>query len=230
MQLGTDNIFDDACTNPVVAVRVLGLALMEYLHRGRRGEQRHAQLFGHIQRDGQVLVHRAHGDPSNPEILKQPASATLGILSVQQTITLFSIVSVFVIWVVLQQPNGVGVMLPLVAGLFLAWFVWLLATQCNSEERGKMSALFFLIVVSTVFWSMFEQSGGSMTLFADRATDLTLFGTQLTAAQFGSANAIFIILLSPLFALLWPALLSHNIEPSSPAKFGFGIIQVGQKN
>ena len=168
-----------------------------------------------------------HGDPSNPEILKQPASATLGILSVQQTITLFSIVSVFVIWVVLQQPNGVGVMLPLVAGLFLAWFVWLLATQCNSEERGKMSALFFLIVVSTVFWSMFEQSGGSMTLFADRATDLTLFGTQLTAAQFGSANAIFIILLSPLFALLWPALLSHNIEPSSPAKFGFGIIQVG---
>ena len=66
-----------------------------------------------------------------------------------------------------------------------------------------------------------------MTLFADRATDLTLFGTQLTAAQFGSANAIFIILLSPLFALLWPALLSHNIEPSSPAKFGFGIIQVG---
>ena len=168
-----------------------------------------------------------HGDPSNPEILKQPASATLGILSVQQAITLFSIVSVFVIWVVLQQPNGVGVMLPLVAGLFLAWFVWLLATQCNSEERGKMSALFFLIVVSTVFWSMFEQSGGSMTLFADRATDLTLFGTQLTAAQFGSANAIFIILLSPLFALLWPALLSHNIEPSSPAKFGFGIIQVG---
>ena len=90
-----------------------------------------------------------------------------------------------------------------------------------------MSALFFLIVISTVFWSMFEQSGGSMTLFADRATDLTLFSMELTAAQFGSANAIFIILLSPLFALMWPALLSNNIEPSTPAKFGLGIVQVG---
>ena len=66
-----------------------------------------------------------------------------------------------------------------------------------------------------------------MTLFADRATDLTLFGMELTAAQFGSANAIFIILLSPLFALMWPALLSNNIEPSTPAKFGLGIVQVG---
>ena len=59
MQLGTDNIFDYACTDPVVAMRIFGLALMEYLHCGRRGEQRHAQLFSHIQRNGQVFVHRA---------------------------------------------------------------------------------------------------------------------------------------------------------------------------
>lgn len=168
-----------------------------------------------------------HGDPANPEILKQPAPAALGLLTVERAIILYSLLSVFVVWVVLQSQGGVGLMLPVVAALFVGWFVWLLVTQCDSEERGKMTALFFLIVTSTVFWSMFEQSGGSMTLFADRATDLTLFGTKLTAAQFGSANAIFIILLSPLFALMWPALLSNNIEPSTPAKFGFGIIQVG---
>lgn len=168
-----------------------------------------------------------HGDPANPEILKQPAPAALGLLTVERAIILYSLLSVFVVWVVLQSQGGVGLMLPVVAALFVGWFVWLLVTQCDSEERGKMTALFFLIVTSTVFWSMFEQSGGSMTLFADRATDLTLFGTKLTAAQFGSANAIFIILLSPLFALIWPALLSNNIEPSTPAKFGFGIIQVG---
>lgn len=168
-----------------------------------------------------------HGDPANPEILKQPAPAALGLLTVERAIILYSLLSVFVVWVVLQSQGGVGLMLPVVAALFVGWFVWLLITQCDSEERGKMTALFFLIVTSTVFWSMFEQSGGSMTLFADRATDLTLFGTKLTAAQFGSANAIFIILLSPLFALMWPALLSNNIEPSTPAKFGFGIIQVG---
>ena len=127
----------------------------------------------------------------------------------------------------MQRPSDIGLLLPAVSAAFMAWFVWLLVTQCDSSERGKMSALFFLIVTSTVFWSMFEQSGGSMTLFAERATDLSLFGLNLTAAQFGSANAIFIIILSPLFALLWPALLSHNIEPTTPAKFGFGIMQVG---
>ena len=127
----------------------------------------------------------------------------------------------------MQRPSDVGLLLPVVSAAFMAWFVWLLVTQCDSGERGKISALFFLIVTSTVFWSMFEQSGGSMTLFAERATDLSLFGLNLTAAQFGSANAIFIIILSPLFALLWPALLSHNIEPTTPAKFGFGIMQVG---
>jgi POT family proton-dependent oligopeptide transporter len=168
-----------------------------------------------------------HGDPNDPEVLKQPAPAALGLLNVERAIVLYSLLSVLVVWIILQSPSGVGLMLPIVAALFLAWFIWLLVTQCDAEERGKMSALFFLIVISTVFWSMFEQSGGSMTLFADRATDLTLFGAELTAAQFGSANAIFIILLSPLFALMWPALLSNNIEPSTPAKFGFGIIQVG---
>ncbi|MEC8158922.1 MAG: peptide MFS transporter [Pseudomonadota bacterium] len=168
-----------------------------------------------------------HGDPADPAVLQQPAGASFGLLNLETTISVYSILSVFVISVMLQQPNGVGLMLPAVAAVFLAWFGWLLATQCDSEERRKMTALFFLIVISTVFWSMFEQSGGSMTLFADRATDLKLFGIELTAAQFGSANAIFIILLSPLFALMWPALLSYNVEPSTPAKFGLGIIQVG---
>ena len=77
-------------------------------------------------------------------------------------------------------------MLPAVAALFLAWFVWLLATQCDSEERGKMSALFFLIVISTVFWSMFEQSGGSMTLFADQSNgpDAVRHGIDRSAIRF----------------------------------------------
>ena len=70
-----------------------------------------------------------HGDPSNPEILKQPAPAAMGLLNVERTIVLYSLLSVLVVWVVLQSQGGVGLMLPLVAALFLAWFIWLLATQ-----------------------------------------------------------------------------------------------------
>ena len=167
-----------------------------------------------------------HGDPSDPEILKQPAPAAMGLLNVERTIVLYSLLSVLVVWVVLQSQGGVGLMLPVVAALFLAWFIWLLATQCNTEERGKMGALFFLIVISTVFWSMFEQSGGSMTLFADRATDLTLFGAKLTAHSLVRLTQYLLSCSRPC-SLSCGQLLSNNIEPSTPAKFGFGIIQVG---
>lgn len=167
------------------------------------------------------------GDPSHPSQLLEKTPISFHVLNLKQTIYAGCAIAVLLVWLLMQRPDDIGLMLPAVSLAFMAWFVWLLATQCDSGERGKMGALFFLIVTSTVFWSMFEQSGGSMTLFAERATDLSLFGLELSAAQFGSANAIFIIILSPLFALLWPALLSQNIEPSTPAKFGFGILQVG---
>ena len=167
------------------------------------------------------------GDAKNPELLASKTSVSLNLLTLKQTIYVGCLVAVGLVWLMMQRPSDIGLLLPVVSAAFMAWFSWLLVTQCDNSERGKMTALFFLIVTSTVFWSMFEQSGGSMTLFAERATDLSLFGLNLTAAQFGSANAIFIIILSPLFALLWPALLSQNIEPTTPAKFGFGIMQVG---
>ena len=88
-------------------------------------------------------------------------------------------------------------MLP--AGHTLFSVVRLATCYSATQKKGKMGPFFF-IVIGTVFWSMFEQSGGQMTLFADRAMDLTLFGMELTAAQFSSANAIFIILHRPLCA------------------------------
>jgi POT family proton-dependent oligopeptide transporter len=85
-----------------------------------------------------------------------------------------------------------------------------------------------LLTLSTVaFWALFEQGAGSMTLYADRVTDKTLFGITLTAAQFGAANSFFIFSLAPLFALLWIRLGRRGWEPSTPVKFSLGIAQAG---
>jgi POT family proton-dependent oligopeptide transporter len=78
-----------------------------------------------------------------------------------------------------------------------------------------------------VFWALFEQSAGSMTLFADRVIDREAAGITFTAAQFGSLNAGFIFLLALPFAWLWVWLAKRNLEPSTPVKFGLGIVQVG---
>ena len=97
----------------------------------------------------------------------------------------------------------------------------------NSDEFGRTVVLMFLILTTVVFWALFEQSAGSMTLYADRVVDREAFGITFTAAQFGSLNAGFIMLLALPFATLWIWLAKKNLEPSTPVKFGLGIIQAG---
>ncbi len=97
----------------------------------------------------------------------------------------------------------------------------------NSPEYSKTVVLMVLIISTIVFWSLFEQSAGSMTLFADRVLDRNVLGTEIKASQFGSLNAGFIMLLAIPFAALWVWLSKRNLEPSTPVKFGLGILQVG---
>jgi POT family proton-dependent oligopeptide transporter len=85
----------------------------------------------------------------------------------------------------------------------------------------------FLILGSILFWALFEQAGSSLNLFTDRHVDRTMLGMEVPAATFQSINPTYIILLAPFFALLWTALGRRKLEPSAPAKFGLGMIQLG---
>ena len=96
-----------------------------------------------------------------------------------------------------------------------------------SVEFGRTVVLMVLILSTIVFWALFEQSAGSMTLYADRIVDRSLGDTTFTAAQFGSLNAGFIMLLAIPFAALWTWLAKKNLEPGTPIKFGLGILQAG---
>ncbi len=96
-----------------------------------------------------------------------------------------------------------------------------------SEEFGRTVVLMVLILSTIVFWALFEQSAGSMTLYADRVVDRSIGDTTFTAAQFGSLNAGFIMLLAIPFAALWTWLAKRNLEPNTPVKFGLGILQAG---
>jgi len=110
----------------------------------------------------------------------------------------------------------------LIAGFVVYGFV-----THYSEEFARTVVLMILILSTVVFWSLFEQSAGSMTLYADRVVDRSLGDVTFTAAQFGSLNAGFIMLLAIPFATLWIWLSKHNLEPSTPVKFGLGIVQAG---
>ena len=98
----------------------------------------------------------------------------------------------------------------------------------SRKEFQMMVAAMVLITFNTVFWSLFEQAGSSLTLFADRNTDMSVFGLfDITAGQTQFFNAAFIVILAPIFSLMWNSLAKRGLEPSIPVKFGLALIGVG---
>jgi len=98
----------------------------------------------------------------------------------------------------------------------------------SRQEFQMMLAAMVLIVFNVVFWTLFEQAGSSLTLFADRNTDLHITsGWSISAGQTQSFNAIFIVLLAPLFSILWNGLARRGLEPPIPIKFGLALMGVG---
>ncbi|WP_082126314.1 peptide MFS transporter [Aurantiacibacter marinus] len=123
----------------------------------------------------------------------------------------------------IQFQQLVGYVLGAFGGGLVLFVLFTAVTKLAAEERDRIFAAMFLILVSIVFWALFEQAGSSLNLFTDRHVD-----TQgVNASMFQSINAIYIVLLAPVFAMLWQGLARRGAEPSTPMKFGLAVIQVG---
>ncbi len=98
----------------------------------------------------------------------------------------------------------------------------------KSVERDRMIVAVVLTFFSVVFWTLFEQAGSSMTLFADRNTELNILGVYtMPAGQVQIFNPIFIVIFAPIFSIMWTWLGKRGLEPSVPLKFAIGLILVG---
>lgn len=95
------------------------------------------------------------------------------------------------------------------------------------DERLRVIGIIVLFFGAAMFWAGFEQSGSSLNLFAERYTIREFGSFSFPAEWFQSLNPFFIIVLGPLFAMLWTALAQRNLDPSTPLKFAFGLIQLG---
>jgi POT family proton-dependent oligopeptide transporter len=124
-----------------------------------------------------------------------------------------------------QSHEAVSWILKIAGGLSFLYIVYYAATQLGGKERDQLVALTILIVFTIVFWALFEQAYTSLNLFADRILDRNVLGFELTAGQFLSFNALFIILLAPVFAWLWVKLGKYN--PNTAVKFSIALMLVG---
>ena len=93
-------------------------------------------------------------------------------------------------------------------------------------ETQRITVIFILVFFVIFFWGAFEQAGASLTLFADRQTERTLFGWEMPASYFQSVNPLAVIVLAPVFTIIWGFLYMRKLEPSSPKKMAIGLTMV----
>jgi POT family proton-dependent oligopeptide transporter len=122
-----------------------------------------------------------------------------------------------------QNQSVVGTLLGVAGAILIAYVLWTAVRKLEPHDRDRIFAAMFLIIGSILFWALFEQAGSSLNLFTDRHVDRA----GVPASVFQSLNAIYIVLLAPLFAWLWTSLGRKGLEPSAAAKFGLGIVQLG---
>lgn len=97
----------------------------------------------------------------------------------------------------------------------------------TKEEKDRTAVIFMLVFFVVFFFAGFEQAGSSFTLYTDKYIDRQLFGFHIPTEWFQSVNPLFIVLLAPLFSMLWRALSGRGKEPSIPVKMGMGMMLLG---
>ena len=112
--------------------------------------------------------------------------------------------------------------LTIIAGLY---FVYLfLFAGLNDSERKNLIFLFLLFIGAAAFWSGFDQSAGSLNIFARDYTDLSIAGYEIPVGWLQFANPVIVVLFAPIFAGIWAQLARKNLDPSLPIKFAIGLL------
>jgi POT family proton-dependent oligopeptide transporter len=122
-----------------------------------------------------------------------------------------------------QIADAAGYLLLVVTVGFFAWLF--LGGDWTKEERDRLIVIAVFFLAAALFWSVFEQAGSTLNLFADRSTRTVLLGYTFPSSWFQSFNALFIIIFAPVFAWMWVKLGAR--QPASPLKFSLGLIGVG---
>ncbi|MFT4251380.1 MAG: peptide MFS transporter [Caulobacter sp.] len=133
------------------------------------------------------------GEAPDVKALKQNVA---GPLSREHVIYILSLVGVVGVFFLVQSSVIVGG--ALIASMFasIGYIVWFMFAKVEKVERERLALALFLIFGAVVFWTLFEQAGSSLNLFAATNVNLDLvsapihlFGDAVTIATPGQLKA-----------------------------------------
>jgi POT family proton-dependent oligopeptide transporter len=163
----------------------------------------------------------AHGrDVPNP-LPRSSIGWAIGVIVVAVAVIAVSFTTGLVKLANLSQVTT-GVIVVASAAYFL---VMLTSAKVTAVERSRVRAFIPLFIANAVFWSLFQQIFTVLAVYSDERMNWSVFGWTAPSSWIGSIEPVWIIALSPLFAIVWTRL--GNRAPTTPRKFGVGVIGMG---
>ena len=161
------------------------------------------------------------GTPEQQNKVRTYAMIGLGLIAAVVAMAMFGVFTINPVALATQMKN---VMLAMATLYFLYLFF---GAGLSGDEKKRIAVIIVLFIFATIFWSAFEQAPTSLNLFARDFTDRMVFGWEVPTLWLQAANSLFVIILAPVFAAVWIALGRRHKDPSSPAKFAFGLFFAG---
>ncbi len=166
-----------------------------------------------------MAMYEDKGNPPNPASLKDVIFAGM----TKQSIIILGALLAIPLFALLIDYEKVTDIILVLSGVAVLGYILVNALRDNNREDGQRMFVFLaLFFFHMIFWTLFEQAGGSLTILADRFVNRH----DIPAGQFQSLNAMFIMLLAPVFSWIWLKLAKSGKEPRTPMKFFYGLVQI----
>lgn len=108
----------------------------------------------------------------------------------------------------------------------IAYFAVILSSsKVTAVQRKRTTAFIPLFLASTAFWALYQQLFTLVAVYSEQRLDRVIFGWEMPPGWVVSMAPIFVVVLAGVFAAVWTKM--GDRQPSSPAKFGLGLITIG---
>jgi proton-dependent oligopeptide transporter, POT family len=134
----------------------------------------------------------------------------------------FSLIIIPIIITMVSRTAYTDIFMKIIGPLSLVYIFYEMRSFTNAERNKLLAALVF-IVFSIVFWAFYEQSGGSLSLFAEKNLNNDLLGLDPNGVN-NSSNSFFVVALAALVGMAWVWLHKRNMEPNTVIKFGLAFL------
>lgn len=135
-----------------------------------------------------------------------------------------SIVLIPIIILLVSNSEYTDIFMFIIGPCSILYLIYEMRNFSLAENKKLIAALVF-IIFSIFFWAFFEQSGGSLSLFAANNLNKTVLGIPLDPNGVNnSANSLFVIIFAALVGMVWLWLGKIKMEPNTIVKFGIAFL------